>query len=140
MINEGTFGSFFKDIQTSPEWKQTWNRWLAKRYSDRQSLAAAWGKYLKESEDPASQTVALPEKLQADGLRARDCIAFLGDTEREMVGRMKSFLHDELGCKALVSNSSSWTRFTTDQATRATYDYVDDHFYVDHPQFLQGSW
>jgi len=140
MINEGNFGNFFKDIQTIPEWKQAWNRWLAKRYSDRQSLAAAWGKDLKESEDPASQTVALPEKLQADGLRARDCIAFLGDTEREMVGRMKSFLHDELDCKALVSNSSSWTRFTTDQATRATYDYVDDHFYVDHPQFLQGSW
>jgi len=140
MINEGNFGNFFKDIQTIPEWKQAWNRWLAKRYSDRQSLAAAWGKDLKESEDPASQTVALPEKLQADGLRARDCIAFLGDTEREMVGRMKSFLRDELDCKALVSNSSSWTRFTTDQATRATYDYVDDHFYVDHPQFLQGSW
>jgi len=140
MINEGNFGNFFKDIQTIPEWKQAWNRWLAKRYYDRQSLAAAWGKDLKESEDPASQTVALPEKLQADGLRARDCIAFLGDTEREMVGRMKSFLRDELDCKALVSNSSSWTRFTTDQATRATYDYVDDHFYVDHPQFLQGSW
>jgi len=23
---------------------------------------------------------------------------------------------------------------------RASYDYVDDHFYVDHPQFLEGSW
>ena len=140
MINEGNFGNFFKDIQTIPEWKQAWNRWLAKRYASRELLATSWGKDLKENENPASQTVALPEKLQADGLRARDCIAFLGDTEREMVGRMKAFLHDELGCKALVSNSSSWTRFTTDQATRATYDYVDDHFYVDHPQFLQGSW
>jgi hypothetical protein len=140
MINEGNFGNFFKDIQTFPEWKQAWNRWLAKRYSDRLALASTWGRELKENEDPGNETVALPERLQADGLRARDCIAFLADTERDMVRRMKAFLRDDLGCHALVSNASSWTRFTTDQSARATYDYVDDHFYVDHPQFLKGSW
>lgn len=140
LINEGNLGNFFKDIQTIPEWKTAWNRWLAKRYSNREALATAWAKELKETEDPASQTVALPERLQADGWRSRDCIAFLSDTEREMVQRMKAFLKDELGCRALVSNASSWTRFTTDQAARAIYDYVDDHFYVDHPQFLQGPW
>jgi hypothetical protein len=140
MINEGNFGNFFKDIQSFPEWKQAWNRWLAKRYANRPALAAAWGKDLKEDEAPAAQTVALPERLQADGPRPRDCIAFLADTEREMVLKMKAFLHDELGCRALVSNASSWTRFTTDQSARAIYDYVDDHFYVDHPQFLEGSW
>jgi hypothetical protein len=140
MINEGNFGNFFKDIQTFSEWKQAWNRWLAKRYSGRQALAAAWGRELKEIEDPGSQTVALPERLQADGPRARDCIAFLADTERDMVRRMKAFLRDDLGCHALVSNANSWTRLTTDQSARATYDYVDDHFYVDHPQFLKGPW
>jgi hypothetical protein len=140
LINEGNFGNFFKDIQTFPEWKQAWNRWLARRYSDRIGLAAAWGRELKESEDPAGQNVALPERLQAEGPRARDCVAFLADTERDMVQRMKAFLGDELGCRALVSNASSWTRFTTDQSARTAYDYVDDHFYVDHPQFLQGSW
>ncbi len=140
MINEGNFGNFYKDLQTFPEWKQAWNRWLAKRYANRPALATAWGKDLKEDEDPAAQTVALPERLQADGPRPRDCIVFLADTEREMVLKMKAFLRDELGCRALVSNASSWTRFTTDQSARAIYDYVDDHFYVDHPQFLEGSW
>jgi hypothetical protein len=140
LINEGNFGNFYKDILTFPEWKQAWNRWLAKRYAGRPALAAAWGTDLKEDEDPAGQTVRLPEKLQADALRARDCIAFLADTERDMVQRMKKFLRDDLGCRALISNASSWTRFTTDQSARAIYDYVDDHFYVDHPQFLQGSW
>lgn len=140
MINEGNFGNFFKDIQTVPEWKQAWNRWLARRYGSRQSLANAWVKELTENEDPARQNVALPERLQADGPRARDCIVFLADTEREMVERMKAFLHDELGCRALISNASSWTRFTTDQSARAVYDYVDDHFYVDHPQFLERPW
>jgi hypothetical protein len=140
MINEGNFGNFFKDLQTFPEWTQAWNRWLVKRYANRAGLAAAWGQELKDGEDPANQTVALPERLQADGLRPRDCIAFLADTEREMVLKMKAFLRDELKCRALVSNSSSWTRFTTDQSARAIYDYVDDHFYVDHPQFLEGAW
>jgi hypothetical protein len=140
MINEGNFGNFFKDIQTFPEWKQAWNRWLARRYAGRPALAAAWGRELNESEDPAAQTVALPERLQAEGLRLRDCIAFLAETERDMVQRMKAFLREELGCRALISNSSSWTRFTTDQSARSVYDYVDDHFYVDHPQFLEGSW
>lgn len=140
MINEGNFGNFFRDIVTIPEWKQAWNKWLVKRYANRQSLATAWGADLKDSEDPAAGTVTFPERLQAEGLRARDCIAFLSDTEREMVLKMKAFLRDELGCHALVSNSSSWTRFTTDQHARAIYDYVDDHFYVDHPQFLEGSW
>src|ERR1043166_438863 len=140
MINEGNFGNFFKDIRTIPEWKQAWNRWLSKQYSTREALAAAWGPELKDDENPTSLTVEWPEKLQADGLRARDCIVFLGATEREMVLRMKQFLRDEVGCAALIANSSSWTRFTTDQSARQVYDYVDDHFYVDHPQFLQGAW
>ncbi|MGA2867198.1 MAG: hypothetical protein ABSF95_22195 [Verrucomicrobiota bacterium] len=140
MINEGNFGNFYKDIQRIAEWKAAWNEWLAKRYPGRPGLAAAWGQELKADEDPAGQSVALPERLQSEGLRARDCIAFLADTEREMVLRMKVFLRNELGCRALVSNSSSWTRFTTDQSARAVYDYVDDHFYVDHPRFLEGAW
>jgi hypothetical protein len=140
MINEGNFGNFFKDIQTIPEWKAGWNRWLAKRYPDRAALATAWGAELKESEDPSAGSVGFPDRLQGGGLRSRDCILFLGHTEREMVQRMKAFLRDELDCRALVSNSSSWTRFTTDQSARSIYDYVDDHFYVDHPKFVENPW
>ena len=140
MINEGNFGNFFKDIQTIPEWKEAWNQWLGKRYPGRAALAASWGSDLKVHEDAANRSVAMPDKLSAEGSRARDCILFLAETERDMVRKMKAFLREELKCKALVSNSSSWTRFTTDQAARQVYDYVDDHFYVDHPQFLEGSW
>ena len=39
-----------------------------------------------------------------------------------------------------MSNANSWTYFVTDQGARTVYDYVDDHFYVDHPQFLEQSW
>jgi hypothetical protein len=140
MINEGNFGNFYQDIQTFPEWTRAWNHWLAQRYPGRPRLAAAWGAELKPNEDPAANNVALPEHLQGRGLRSRDGIVFLADTDRDMVRRMRIFLRDELGCRALVSNSSSWTRFATDQGSRETYDYVDDHFYVDHPKFLEAPW
>ncbi len=140
LINEGNFGNFFNEILTIPEWKQAWNRWLAKHYIGREALAAAWGQELKDDEDFARQTVALPPKLQDGSVRARDSLLFFADTERDMVRRMQSFLREDLGCKALLSNASSWTRYTTDQGARAVYDYVDEHFYVDHPQFLQSPW
>jgi len=140
LINEGNFGNFFKDLKTFPEWKEAWNHWLARRYPSRERLASAWGIELKDKEDPAANNVELPDIIYGKGLRVRDCVAFLGDTDREMVGRMKTLLRNELGCHALVSNSSSWTRFTTDQRSRETYDYVDDHFYVDHPKFLESPW
>ena len=139
LINEGNFGNFYKEIQTIPEWTQAWNRWLSQRYPDRAALSTAWKEELKNGEDPASQSVALPTSLQDGRIRGRECMLFLADTERDMVRRMTAFLRD-LGCRALLTNASSWTRFTTDQSARAAYDYVDDHFYVDHPQFLQKDW
>jgi hypothetical protein len=140
MINEGNLGNFYKEILTFPEWQQAWNRWLIAQYADRAALAQAWNDDLADTEDPANASVTLPEKLDAPGPRARDAIRFLSDTERDLVQRMKTFLRDDLGCRALVSNANSWTYFVTDQGARTVYDYVDDHFYVDHPQFLEQSW
>jgi len=140
MINEGNLGNFFDDIQSIPEWTQAWNRWLKEHYRNQIALEQVWGDELDASESLDGQTVALPDKLRGRTLRARDCIAFLSHTERAMVQRMKRFLRDELGCHALVSNANSWTYFITDQGARDIYDYVDDHFYVDHPRFLERSW
>jgi hypothetical protein len=78
--------------------------------------------------------------LGGRGMRARDCVTFYSETERSMVARMKRFLREEMGCRALISNANSWTYFVTDQGARSDYDYVDDHFYVDHPRFLEQSW
>jgi hypothetical protein len=140
LINEGNLGNFHAEIRNWPEWTQAWNRWLARHYATRDALARTWGNELNADEDPARASVALPENLRGEGLRARDCIAFYGDTERDLVHRARVFLRDELGCRALISNANSWTYFTTDQAARAQYDYVDDHFYVDHPRFLERPW
>lgn len=140
MINEGNFGNFYRDVRSIPEWTAAWNRWLVKQYPDRQGLKLAWNNDLQSSEDASNGTVALPENFRANTPRARDTVRFLSDTERDMIQRMRTFLEDELGCRALISNANSWTYYVTDQAARAEYDYVDDHFYVDHPEFLEQSW
>ncbi len=140
MINEGNLGNFVKEMHTLPEWKSAWNLWLKTQYAGQEALAGAWGAELKPEEIAGKGTVALPESIYASGPRVRDFVLFLGATEKRTVERMKDFLHRELGCRALISNASSWTRFATDQAARTVYDYVDDHFYVDHPKFLEQEW
>jgi hypothetical protein len=140
MINEGNLGNFYREILAFDAWQEAWNRWLTAQYPDRATLATAWNGDLADAEDPVNASVKLPENLSGAGPRSRDAIRFLSDTERGLVQRMKTFLADELNCRALVSNANSWTYFVTDQGARTVYDYVDDHFYVDHPQFLEQPW
>ena len=140
MINEGMFGNFLDRVRGVPEWNTAWNAWLARQYPAREKLAEAWGNDLKDGEDPAKGTAALPANIWNASPRQRDCLAFFAATDREMVGKMRAFLRDECGCKALVTNSNAWTNHVCSQTARQVYDYVDDHFYVDHPHFLEGSW
>ena len=140
MINEGMFANFLDRDRKVPEWTTAWNTWLAKQYASREALALAWKNELKENEDFTKGSVALPANIYASGARVRDCVAFFSYTDRGMIERMTHYLRDELGCKALITNSNAWTNHLSDQASRSTYDYVDDHFYVDHPQFLEGDW
>ena len=140
LINEGNLVNFFADLRTIPEWKKAWNAWLARRYPKHAALAAAWGAELKGTEDPARLSVEFPEQVYASGGRERDCMAFLSATESEIAGRMIRFVRADLGCKALLTNTNGWVNYATSQQARTLYDYVDDHFYVDHPQFLKKSW
>ncbi len=139
LINEGNFGNFLPDIRMIPEWKKAWNEWLTKRYGQRTALAEAWGTELREGEDAAAGTVELPAALFG-GTRARDCAEFFTAVDAGMTSRMIAFVRKELGCKALITNNNSWTNLVTDQSVRSMYDYVDDHFYVDHPRFLEKDW
>jgi len=140
LINEGNFGNFFADLKTIPEWAAEWNVWLKRKYPGRDALALAWNGELTESEDAAKGTVQFPERLAAGSARIRDCHLFLAAIETRMIGQMKDFLRSELRCRALITNCNSWTNFPTSQGPRELYDYVDDHYYIDHPNFLQKPW
>lgn len=143
LINENNASSYsgiWDAILTLPEWKTAWNSWLAARYTDRKKLADFLGD-LTESEDPAKNTVALPPVVWADSKRARAAQIFAAELEQKSYARMRNFLRDEIKCFALLTNmndgGSSCPPF---QATRAGFDFVDEHFYVDHPVFLEKPW
>lgn len=139
MVNEGNFGNYWGDVRNIPQWTQSWNRWLAERYPDRAALAAAWGDELSPKENPFDGTVALPPAPTGDSQRQRDCSVFLADTELAMYQRMEKVIRD-LGSKALLTNLNAWTNPASYQLVRQQMDYVDDHYYIDHPEFIERSW
>lgn len=137
LINEGNFENYYGELKGMPEWKAAFNAWLKDRGRD--ALATAWGD-LGADEDPAQGTVRLPNDLGGDKPRIRDALLFLEHRERTMVARMTKFLRDEVKCQALITNTNAWTNRVIGQRTRQLYDYVDDHFYIDHPEFIERDW
>lgn len=66
--------------------------------------------------------------------------AFLADAESAFVKRMKLFVREELKSEVLLTDLSCWKNPVQFQLPRQLFDYVDDHFYVDHPVFLEQDW
>ena len=134
LINEGP------TTANSPQWAAAWNRWLAARYPNRDDLDAALGD-LTDAEDPAAGTVVLPADLKSGARRARVCQVFRAETEKAMVERMRRFLREDLKCPALLTDlNNAGASMVSLQAARAGFDYVDEHFYVDHPMFMDQPW
>lgn len=140
MINEGNFGNYWKDVKTIPQWTTAWNQWLTKRYADRAALAKAWGDELKQDENLADGSVKLVNDVNGATPRHRDTAIFIADTERDMFVRMEKFLRDDIKCQALLTNMNAWTNHAPNQLVRAEMDYIDDHFYVDHPTWVEREW
>ena len=128
MINEGNFGNYLAEMRNIPEWQQAWQGWLAKRQAQEPQLYAGV---------PAT----LPDSIYGTSRHVTAFVLFLQETETLMITRMKAFLRDDLACRALITNRNAWTNHASDQVTREElYDYVDDHFYVDHPEFIERPW
>ncbi len=140
LINEGNAGNFIGRIdgRVAEEWRRAWNEWLAARYEGREDLAEAWGE--DPEGDPARGTVPLARNIHDDNPKTRDLVVFLAETERDAFRRIRSYLREELDCHALLTNINSWTAPVQMQAVRAEFDYVDEHFYVDHPQWVDRPW
>lgn len=62
------------------------------------------------------------------------------DLECAFYRRMEKLLHKEIGTKALLTDMNGWTNYDEYRACRKDYDYIDNHFYVDHPSFLEEPW
>jgi hypothetical protein len=140
LINEGNLGNYMQLIRDIPDYKVAWNRWLVEEYGGRDALAKAWRDLLKADEDPDRGTVVLEGSINDRHERGRDTIRFLAQVEKDFLERAVKFLREEIGTHALVTNMNAWTNPVTTQLIRSEMDYVDDHFYVDHPQFIERPW
>ena len=140
LVNEDCPGNFIAELKGKlhDDWQRAWNRWLAARYPDRVELARALGN-LRDGQDPAQGTVP----LQSTSGRLPGVVVFnvfLAEVERDFFERTRKFLRDDLRCPALLTDCNAWSNPVQMQAVRAAFDYVDDHFYVDHPEFIERPW
>ena len=132
LINEGNLGNwggaFLRDL---PGVADAWQAWISAKAGE-----------------PAFADIpsTIPDTLYAEGgdtVKARHSAAFaifLAERETALFERLKAFVRDECGCKAPLSSLSCWYNPAQYQLPRTHFDYVDDHFYVDHPVFLERPW
>ena len=123
LINEGHLTWCWNAIRNEEAMKAAWVKWLASRRKTDPSFAKGLDNICKIS------------------VYSGIGISFMAEIERKGVRRMRDFLRRELGVKALFSNQNCGGHFTPLMAVADDlYDYMDDHFYVDHPQFIAKSW
>ena len=128
LVNEGNLDDLTgPDCAAHPGWSEAWAAWLANRKRDN---PAAWGDIPESFPD-----------TPGGSRHGRAFLCFLRDVETRFVARTRSFLAG-LGCRALLTDMNNLNRMTAafEQVRADSLDYVDTHFYVDHPQFLGKSW
>ena len=132
LVNEGNLdnGAGPEPFVSLPNWKERWESWLA----------------AKKAADPDA-FADIPDAIPTGNhwTRTRHVAAFsrfLADAEADFERRAVTFLRDEIGLKAPVSNMSSWMNPPEYQIPLAGpyLDYVDSHAYCDHPTFPEKSW
>lgn len=112
LVNEGNLGMGFGHAkQTNP------------------SILAAWRAF---SGNPTAEKVPSPWT----NAQARDFDTML---ERRFVEKATVALR-ALGVKALLTNDNNGSRHGEGEGATSLYDYVDNHFYIDHPRFLDERW
>lgn len=140
LVNEGNVGNFIRSVsaRARTDWQHAWSAWLKRTYGTPAAIQAAWGK--APEGDLEAGTAVLPGSFSEDSVQSRDYALFLADTEQAFFRRVRQLLREELKCQALLTNMNAWTNTPASQLVRQDYDYVDDHFYVDHPQFIERPW
>lgn len=65
--------------------------------------------------------------------------AFAAWLEERIATRCMDYMRS-LGCKALLTNDNNGNNHGEGEGATPLFDYVDNHFYIDHPQFVEKSW
>ena len=129
IINEGNLGTYggFSHFKASPIAVDKWKMWLVEK---KKTLPAIYGDVTED----------IPENTVDKSKQCRAFALFLADLQRDFDRRIMAFLRDEIKCKALISNMNSGYEPVEYQRVRTAYDYVDEHFYVDHPIYINNDF
>lgn len=118
-LTNGRLGAWKPDLRA--KFEQEWKTWYAKRYPDNKTVPE------------------LPKNMGDDAL-GRDVAAFFAFLHKRGYDEMTGFLRNEVGTKTLLTYLNGWSETPAFMATRNSFDFVDNHFYWDHPSFLGASW
>lgn len=128
LINEGNLGNHGYAVLAGQEtFKKKWRAWLSARRAESPDLYR-------------DITEKIPGNAWEHARQNCAFTLFLADLESSFAERMTKFIRDEIGSKVLLTDMSCWRNPIAYQLVRTRYDYVDDHFYIDHPQFLEKPW
>jgi len=132
-VNEGNLGNRGTErFKAYPEWIAAWREWLDEKSRADPSFASI----PHDIPERFSMFPSSPDRVSSAFLQ------FLADVEDRFDKRVSRFFKEEMKCQALTANMSSWMFPASYQVPRtANFDYVDDHFYIDHPIFDAGhAW
>ena len=165
LVNEGNLGNWGTTaLRDLPCVEEAWRAWLAKcrndaalranddgaprqMTNDEQSVIAAKGgsslpcaaRHVIAPQAPVIVWDEIPDTIP-DNLYSQPVATFLADAETRLYERLRDFVRDELRCPVPLSSISAWYEPAQYALPRSRFDYIDTHFYVDHPQFLDKSW
>ena len=124
LINEGHLLWLWETIKHEAPMKAAWKKWLsAKRAAD--------PTFAKGVSDDATKSTPWNNAV---------LVNFMADVEDDLSRREREFLRS-IGVKALLTSQNCGSHYAPLMAMREKcYDYVDDHFYVDHPNFIARPW
>lgn len=122
LINEGNHGNDMGRYGRLPEWRTAWQDWIAREKSGHPEWAEV--------------STNVPSSCVDGSAAARAFSSFLADREKAFVARMRKFLREELKCGVPITNMNFGYGVHPEEfrEVRAKdYDYVDEHYYFDHP-------
>ena len=107
-------------------------------------VSAAWREWMtaRRAADPGFAPDCTPDQTPRmcwEGNVHPAIAQWTGELEARMVARMKAHLRS-LGCRALISNDNCGPHYAALQRATTDLDYIDDHFYIDHPRFPETPW
>jgi hypothetical protein len=72
--------------------------------------------------------------------RVQDQFTFYTELDRNYFTGMSRYLKEELGLQATVTGTAPWWNYLGDTAVQAELDFVDGHYYWDHPWWVGQAW